>query len=168
MAYNYRQVSLTCVPCNLLKHIVCSNIMAHWDEYKLLSDRKHAFRKRHSCETHLITVTIDWAKILDNGRQVDTFILDFEKAFDTPPHELLKSKLYGYGTGGKTLKWISFYLFQAPAASCAKWNKIKLGPRLVRCPSGHRSWIIVVLIVYEGHPINNANSSTISSLFEIS
>ena len=39
------------------------------------------------------------------GGQVDTFILDFEKAFDTPPHELLKCKLYGYGIGGKTLKW---------------------------------------------------------------
>ena len=36
----------------------------------------------------------DWAKILDNKGQVDTFILDFEKAFDTPQHELLKSKLF--------------------------------------------------------------------------
>ena len=45
-----------------------------------------------------------WAKILDKGGQVDTFILDFEKAFDTHPHELLKCKLYGYGIDGKTLK----------------------------------------------------------------
>ena len=29
-------------------NIVCSNIMAHLDGYKLLSDRKHAFRKGHS------------------------------------------------------------------------------------------------------------------------
>ena len=43
----------------------------------------------------------DWAKSLDNKGQVDTFILDFEKAFDTPPHELLKSKLFSYGIGGK-------------------------------------------------------------------
>ena len=107
---NYRPVSLTCVPCKLLEHIVCSNIMAHLDEHKLLSDRQHAFRKRHSCETQLITVINDWAKILDIGGQVDTFILDFEKAFDTPPHELLKCKLYGYGIGGKTLKWIDFFL----------------------------------------------------------
>ena len=35
-----------------------------------------------------------------------TFILDFEKAFDTPPHELLKCKLFGYGIRGKTLLWI--------------------------------------------------------------
>ena len=84
--------------------------MAHLDEYKLLSDRQHAFRKRHSCETQLTTVINDWAKILDNGGQVDTFILDFEKAFDTPPHELLKSKLFGCGIGGKTLKWIDSFL----------------------------------------------------------
>ena len=73
------------------------------DEYKLLSDRQHAFRKGHSCETQLTTVINDWAKILDNREQVDTFILDFEKAFDTPPHELLKSKLFSYGIGGRTL-----------------------------------------------------------------
>ena len=48
----------------------------------------------------------DWAKILDNQGQVDTFILDFAKAFDTPPYELLKSKLSSYGIGGKTIKWI--------------------------------------------------------------
>ena len=79
---------------------------------------------------------------------LDTFILDFEKAFDTPPHELLKCKLYGYGIGGKTLKWTLYFfsLFQA-VASCSKWNKIRLGPRSVRCPSGHRSWPIVVLTV---------------------
>ena len=84
--------------------------MAHLDEYKLLSDRQRAFRKRHSCETQLITVRNDWAKILDNGGQVDTFILAFEKAFDTPPLELLKSKLFGCGIGGKTLKWIDSFL----------------------------------------------------------
>ena len=92
LACNYRPVSLTCVPCKLLEHIVCSNIMAHLDEYKLLSDRQHAFRKGHSRETQLTTVINDWAKILDNRGQVDPFILDFEKAFDTPTDELLKAK----------------------------------------------------------------------------
>ena len=50
LACNYRPVSLTCVPCKLLEHIVCSNIMADLDEYKLLSDKQHAFRKGHSCK----------------------------------------------------------------------------------------------------------------------
>ena len=91
LACNYRPVSLTCVPGKLLEHIVCSNIMAHLDEYKLLSDRQHAFRKGHSCETQLTTVINDWAKILDNRGQVDTFILDFEKALINPLMNSLKA-----------------------------------------------------------------------------
>ena len=55
LACNYRPVSLTCVPCKLLEHIVYSNIMDHLDEYKLLSDRQYAFWKGHSCETQLTT-----------------------------------------------------------------------------------------------------------------
>ena len=110
LACNYRPVSLTCIPCKLLEHIVCSNIMAHLDEHELLSDRQHTFRKWLSCETQLTTVINDWAKILDKKGQVDTFVLDFEKAFDTPPHELLKSKLFSYGIGGTTLNWINAFL----------------------------------------------------------
>ena len=37
--------------------------------------------------------------MLDEGGQVDTFILDFEKAFDTPSHELLECN--GYVISGK-------------------------------------------------------------------
>ena len=86
--------------------------MAHLDEYtsRLLSDRQHAFRKRHRCETQLTIVINDGIKILDNRGQIDTFILDFEKAFDTPPHELFKSKQFGCGIGGKTLSWIDSFI----------------------------------------------------------
>ena len=83
--------------------------MAHLDEHKLLSDRQHAFRKHPNSETQLITVITVWAIILYAGGQVDTFILDYEKAFDTP-HELLKCKLHGYGISGKTLVWIDSFL----------------------------------------------------------
>ena len=64
--------------------------MAHLDEHRLLSEKQHVFRKWHSCETQLITVIDDWAKILDNQGQVDTFILDFEKALI--PHLINFSK----------------------------------------------------------------------------
>ena len=37
--------------------------MAHLDEHRLLSEKQHAFRKWHSCETQLITVIDGWAKI---------------------------------------------------------------------------------------------------------
>ena len=64
--------------------------MAHLDEHKLLSDKQHAFRKWHSCGTQLATMINDWAKILVFKGQVDTFILDFENAFDTPHINFLR------------------------------------------------------------------------------
>ena len=84
-------------------------------------DRHHIFRTGHSCETQLTTVIHDWAKILDNRGHVDTFTLDFEKAFDTLSHELLKSKLFSYGIGDKTSKWIDSFL--CTTTRC-KWSKI--------------------------------------------
>ena len=71
------------------------------DEHKLLSDKQHAFRKNHSCEAQWITLIYDWPKSSDAGGQVDTFTMDFEKAFDTASHEHLKCKLHGYGISGK-------------------------------------------------------------------
>ena len=64
LACNYRPVSLSRVPCNLLEHIVCSNIMAYLDELKLLSGKQHAFRKWHSSETQLATlINVLWTTV---------------------------------------------------------------------------------------------------------
>ena len=117
--------------------------MAHLDGYKLLSDRQHAFRKRHSYETQLTTVIKDWAKILYSRGQVDTLILDFEKAFDTP-HELLKSKLFSYGIGGNTLKWIDSFLCFRQQRVVVNGVNSDWAPVL-----SDRSWSLVVLSVHK-------------------
>ena len=78
--------------------------MSHSDEHQ--TGNMHSGNPIYSCETQLAIVIDNWTKILDNQVQVDTFILDFEKAL----HELLKSKLFSYGIGGKTIKWIDAFL----------------------------------------------------------
>ena len=80
---NYRPISLTCICCKVLEHIICSSIYAHLEENKILSNVQHGFHKRRSCETQLITTIDDLAQILnDNRGQADVILLDFSKAFD--------------------------------------------------------------------------------------
>ena len=144
LASNYRPVSLTCILCKLLEHIVYSNIIDHLEKHSLLSDRQHAFRKKHSCETQLVTVINDWAKTLDKGGQVDSFILYFEKAFDTPPHELLKCKLFGNGIRGKTLLWIDSFLCSRQQKVVINGAKSKWAWVLSGVPTGHCLGSVVV------------------------
>ena len=140
LACNYGPVSLTCVPCKLLEHIVCSNIMAHLDEYQLLSDRQHAFRKMHSCETQLTTVINDRVKISDKGGQVDTFILDFENAFYTRLENFLKANylvkaLVERHSGG----WVPFFAREHNELL----QTVKLRSGLQFCQVSHKGTFLV-------------------------
>ena len=58
-ASNYRPVSLTCVCCKMLEHIMYSSIVAHLDRHKILSEFQHGFRKQRSCETQLLLTIHD-------------------------------------------------------------------------------------------------------------
>ena len=88
-ASNYRPISLTCVICKTMEHILYHHIMAHLEQLNILKDYQHGFRKGRSCETQLIITVDEIAKSLDNRSQVDLLILDFSKAFDTVPHARL-------------------------------------------------------------------------------
>ena len=107
---NYRPVSLTCISCKLLEHIIHSHIMGHIDHYHLFTDLQHGFRKERSCETQLAALTEDLAKILDRRSQVDLIIMDFSKAFDVVPHQRLLSKLHCLGIRNNIKDWIGNFL----------------------------------------------------------
>ena len=74
---NYRPVSLTCVACKLLEHIVCSHIMSFLQKHELLTPLQHGFRKAHSCETQLLITVEDFFSAYDKNIQTDVGVLDF-------------------------------------------------------------------------------------------
>ena len=109
-AVNYRPVSLTCVPCKLMEHIVVSNMRKRFDNHSILTPLQHGFRKNRSCESQLLVTTHDLLKRLDRKETVDISVLDFSKAFDVVPHQRLMSKLRLYGVHGKNSAWVEAFL----------------------------------------------------------
>ena len=59
-----------------------------------------------SCLTNLISFYDKVAHLVDEGQAVDVVYLDFSKAFDTVPHNILVEKLAAHGPDGCTLRWV--------------------------------------------------------------
>ena len=96
-------MSLTSIPCKVLEHIIYHHIFAHIDRHDLLSDVLHGFRRQRGCETQLAMLIEDLASTLDSRDQIDLIILDFCKAFDKVPHQILLPKLNQFGIKGNIL-----------------------------------------------------------------
>ena len=47
-AENYRPVSLTCVACKVLEHIICSQMHKHIEQHEILTSLQHGFRSMAS------------------------------------------------------------------------------------------------------------------------
>ena len=105
---NYRPISLLSVASKVAERCIFHRI------YPLLHDQiytlQHGFMKGRSTVTQLLQVLHDIQKSVIKGEQVDMVYLDFEKAFDKVPHDLLIEKLQSFGIYGNLLKWLNSYL----------------------------------------------------------
>lgn len=111
MALNYRPVSLTCILCKQMEHIIVSQMNSFLNSHGLLYDRQHGFRSGQSCETALASLVHDWAYTIDmQGAEIDSIMLDFSKAFDTVPHRRLIHKIEHFGISPTVCTWISSFL----------------------------------------------------------
>ena len=78
---NYRSVSLTCICCKTLEHIIVSNINKHLSLENILADCQHGLRSQRSCETQLVQFFHDMVSNLDRAlnrghRQTDVIIME--------------------------------------------------------------------------------------------
>ena len=70
---------------------------------KILLDYQFGFIPSRSCTTQLLYVLDYFTQHLDQGDSVDAIYLDFQKAFDSVPHQCLIQKLSSFGVHGKIL-----------------------------------------------------------------
>ena len=107
---NYRPISLTSISCKIMEHVVYSQVMGHLDNNNILVNYQHGFRSGHSCESQLINAIDIIVRSMKDKTQVDLLILDFQKAFDSVPHERLLMKLAFYGLPMQLLQWLRSWL----------------------------------------------------------
>lgn len=106
---NYRPISLLPAVSKVMERLIFNHL------YPFLECKihplQHGFMKGRSCCTQLLKVYHEIGSILDKGGQIDVIFLDFSKAFDCVPHNLLLYKLESfYGISGNMLEWFRDYL----------------------------------------------------------
>ena len=73
----------------------------------------------------------DWSQILDRRESLVAVYLDFQKAFDTVPHQRLLTKLKAYGVHGSVHAWINSFLSQRKQhvvkGAYSQWNDVTHG-----------------------------------------
>jgi hypothetical protein len=107
---NYRPISLTCICCKIMEHVIAHSMREHLDNNNLINDCQHGFRARHSCESQLIHTLTDLAMHNNTNTQVDVLILDYSKAFDKVSHPKLLQKLQSYGFHPSIIDWLKSWL----------------------------------------------------------
>ncbi|KAL8595170.1 hypothetical protein ACOMHN_013843 [Nucella lapillus] len=133
---NYRPVSLTCVACKLMEHIVVSAMLQHFDNNDVLDINQHGFRRARSCETQLLDFTEELTSNLGGGKQTDVLIMDLAKAFDRVNHSLLTHKLRNFGVRGAVLAWIDNFLHQRRQAVVVNGSRSSFGSVRSGVPQG--------------------------------
>ena len=92
----------------------------------------HAFSVLSSCDTQLISVIYEWAKVLNISGQVDISFLDFANAFDYVPHARLLLKARHYSIRGKLNEWLRDFSsdrWQRVVVNglCSDWSNVSSG-----------------------------------------
>ena len=105
---NYRPIAILSNFAKVFEMVLYSMIYPHVKNY--IYSLQHGYLKNKSTLTNLVCFTQYVSDILDSHGQVDVIYTDMSKAFDRIHHNLLLSKLQGFGFSDSLLALISSYI----------------------------------------------------------
>ena len=83
-----------------MEQIILGAIMDQLKVNQGIRPSQHGFMNGRSCLTNLISFCDKVTHLVDEGKAVDVVYLDFSKAFDTVPYNILTEKLAAHGLDG--------------------------------------------------------------------
>ncbi|MGF7232897.1 RNA-directed DNA polymerase [Arachidicoccus sp.] len=107
---DFRPISIICPVLKIFERIIYNSLLNHFTKHNIIPSCQHGFTKNRSVTTQLIETFEDITYAIDKGWWVDLIFFDFEKAFDSVPHDRLISKLKSVGIEGPLLEIIKSYL----------------------------------------------------------
>ena len=107
---SYRPISHTSVPGKVMERIISGAVTDQLKVNQGIRPSQHGFMNARSCLTSLILFCDKVTRLADESRAVDVVYLDFSKAFDTVPHNILVEKLAAHGLDGRMLCWVKHWL----------------------------------------------------------
>lgn len=84
---NNRPISLACIICKMMEHILTSNIMSHASRNNILYLLQHGFQAKKSCELQLTGFVTDLLNNMEENEQTDIVITDFSQTFYKVGHQ---------------------------------------------------------------------------------
>ncbi len=105
---NYRPISLLPVISKIFERAMEHQLAKYFNG--IFNVNVSGFRKKHSCQHVLLSMTEEWRKALDKNKSVGAIAMDLSKAFDCLPHGLLISKLHAYNVSHNACTLIAHYL----------------------------------------------------------
>jgi len=105
---NYRPINVISIISKIVETHLGQQLGCHFDP--VFNDFLTAYRKHHSCENALLSLTEKWRKALDDKCYVGALLMDLSKAFDCLPHALLIAKLRAYNVSEDACCLIASYL----------------------------------------------------------
>ena len=107
---NYQPISLLSNISKIFEKMMHIQLTSFLNKNKVLSSFQFGFRKKHSTNHALISLTEMIRLALDNDQFVCGVFINLQKAFDTVDHKILLSKINHYGIKGIPYEWFKSYL----------------------------------------------------------
>ena len=107
---NYRPISLLNVFSKIFEKIMKKFLVDFIEANNIISHNQFGFQRGKSTQDALVLFSKNLYNNLDQSNHVLSIFVDFSKAFDTVPHNILLKKLEFYGIRGVLNNWFKDYL----------------------------------------------------------